>query len=219
MNFEQPQIEQKVEKEPNIFIEAKYRPFAPSAFLEDPVGYFEREGENIKSGGVRFKKDGSISEDPTATKWLPTWHNENGNELRVVAKRVNVEKSEIGRASDPFYEFHVMEEVRKRGLPTVAPIAKIEQGDTHLVVMEQASGMRWSKDTSELLKVLGYTDVDIESIKEQTLRKMEQLKEQFEASGIIRKWKLADVLFEIDIEAKKVTGATPIDWERTVIKN
>ena len=37
--------------------------------------------------------------------------------------------------------------------------------------------------------------------------------------GIIRKWKLKDMVLDVDFESKKVVGITPTDWERTKINS
>lgn len=44
---------------------------------------------------------------------------------------------------------------------------------------------------------------------------MEQLKKKFEEAGIIRTWKLKDMVFDIDIENKTIRSIVPTDWERT----
>ena len=46
---------------------------------------------------------------------------------------------------------------------------------------------------------------------------MEELQSQFEEAGITRGWKLKDMVFDIDVENKRIVGMTPTDWERTKI--
>ena len=46
---------------------------------------------------------------------------------------------------------------------------------------------------------------------------MIELQQHFEEAGIIRSWKLKDMIFNIDIENKRINGIVPTDWERTKI--
>ena len=43
------------------------------------------------------------------------------------------------------------------------------------------------------------------------------MKSLFEQSGVVRGWKLKDMVFQIDVENKKVISVVPTDWERTKI--
>lgn len=219
MNFERPTIESKPEEEPKarIEIESNYEQFIPAEFRDDPVGYFEREGKNVKTGEIKYDKTGRVREDPTAVKDLPVWHDQAGNELHTVARRVNIEKGEIGKSGDPFYEYKILELLRDLRLPAAKPFAKAEQRSSHLIVMEKISGIRWSEKDALHLQERGYSDEDIEDLKRQAEEKMAELQRQFEEAGIMRGWKLKDMVFDIDVERKKVRQITPTDWERTKI--
>lgn len=46
---------------------------------------------------------------------------------------------------------------------------------------------------------------------------MSELQKKFEQEGIIRDWKLSDMVFDIDIENKDIRSLTPVDWERTTV--
>jgi hypothetical protein len=46
---------------------------------------------------------------------------------------------------------------------------------------------------------------------------MSELKTQFDTAGVVRSWKLKDMVFEVDVENKKIASMVPTDWERTRI--
>ena len=73
MSLEFPKFESTPES--FIKIEKEFEDFIPEEFLNDPVGYFEKEGQNIKQGEKKFDETGRIREDPTAVKDLPVWKN------------------------------------------------------------------------------------------------------------------------------------------------
>ncbi len=200
-----------------IEVESGYEDFMPQEFLENPIEYFEREGKNIKTGEVKFDEDGRVREDPTAVKDLPVWMDNKGKELYAVAKKVNVEKGEILKSEDPFYEYKILKLIHELGLSAAKPVAKVEKGNVHLVIMEKIPGIRWSEKDLLHLKKRGYSDEDIENLKIQAESQMEQLKKKFEETGIIRAWKLKDMVFDLDIENKIIRGIIPTDWERTKI--
>jgi len=56
MSFECPKFEIKIESEPRpeITVESDYDVFIPNEFRENPFGYFESEGKNIKSGEIKI---------------------------------------------------------------------------------------------------------------------------------------------------------------------
>ena len=158
-----------------------------------------------------------MREDPTAVKDLPVWHNQEGKKLGMVARRVNIEKGEIGKSGDLFYEYRILELVRALGLPAANPVARAESGGSHLIVMEKIPGIRWSEKDALHLIERGYSNGDIENLKRQAEEQMAKLQRQFEEVGIMRGWKLKDMVFDIDVEGKKVRKITPTDWERTKI--
>ncbi len=83
--------------------------------------------------------------------------------------------------------------------------------------MERIPGIRWSEKDNLNLKDRGYSDEDIAILMTEAEQKMMELKIQFEEAGIVRNWKLKDMVFQIDFENKKVTSMIPTDWERTKI--
>lgn len=208
MNFEIPAAV-------NIEVESDFADFVPEAFKVNPIAYFEAEGRNIKSGEVRYHVSGSIDEDPTAVKDLPIWANTKGQTLAAVAKRVNIEKAQIRETADPFYEYRVMELAQELGLPAPRPIAKVEQSGAHLIVMERISGLRWVHNDMKYIRELGYSAEDLASLEVEANEMMSSLSRRYDEVGIIRSWKLRDMIFDIDIENKKLRSLTPVDWERT----
>lgn len=103
------------------------------------------------------------------------------------------------------------------GLPAAKLIAKVEQANNHIIVMERIAGLRWSEKDSLNFRKEKYSPEDIISLLSQAEEKMNELKARFDAAGVIRKWKLKDMVFQIDIENKKLISVVPTDWERTTI--
>lgn len=216
MSFENPTSEEAIPQS-KVEVESSYEVFVPEEFKQNPLGYFESQGKNIKSGEVKRDETGRVREDPTAVKELPMWADGNGNELHTIGKRVNIEKGKVGESGDPFYEYRVMKIVSEAGLPTPRPIAKVEQSGAHLIVMEKVQGIGWYDKDAMRLKEKGYTDQDIETLKRQAEEQMSKIQARFEEAGVQRGWKLKDMIFDIDIEGKTIRGITPVDWERTKI--
>jgi hypothetical protein len=202
---------------PKIEIESEFIAFVPQEFLNDPVGYFEREGTNIKTGEIKYDETGKVREDPTAVKDLPVWRNTEGAEIKTVGRRVNAAKGTVGESGDPFHEYKILERLAQMGLPAAKPIAKAEQSGTHIIVMERIPGLRWSEKDSLNLKEKGYSDEDIAALVTEAEQKMGELKAQFDDAGVIRGWKVKDMVFEVDVENKKIISMVPTDWERTKI--
>lgn len=190
----------------------------PDEFRNTPLQYFREHGLNIKPGETEYKEDGRISEDPTAVKCLPVWHDRQGNPIRVIAKKINTVKSQIGKSGNPWHEVDVMKRVAEAGLPVARLLAVAEENGEHLFVTERVAGFTVydTEMLDEKFGVHGYTKEDIETLKDQVKTIMESLKGELEGVGVIReKWKLQDMVFEIDFAEKKVTRVTPVDWERT----
>lgn len=200
-----------------VEVEPGFGEFVPKEFLDDPSGYFEREGKNIKTGEIKYDEAGAIREDPTAVKDLPVWSNAEGAEIETVGRRVNTKKGIVGESGDPFYEYKILEQLAQMGLPAAKPIAKAEQAGTHVIVMERIPGIRWSERDSLQLKGSGYSDEDIAALMSEAEHKMSELKTRFDEAGVIRNWKLKDMVFEVDVPNKKILSIVPTDWERTRI--
>ncbi len=200
-----------------VEIETGFAEFIPQEFLDDPAGYFEREGKNIKKGEIKYDESGAVLEDPTAVKDLPVWKNAEGAEIQTVGRRVNTAKGVVRESGDPFHEYKILERLAQIGLPAAKPIAKVEQAGTYIIVMERIPGLRWSEKDSLNLKEKGYSDEDIAALMAEAEQKMSELKAQFDEARVIRGWKLKDMVFEVDIENKKITSMVPTDWERTKI--
>lgn len=62
-----------------------------------------------------------------------------------------------------------------------------------------------------------YDEDDKQTLKRSAEQAMADLQARFEKAGIRRKWKLTDMVFEVDFSQRKVIGITPVDWERTEI--
>jgi len=112
---------------PKVEVKSEFAGFVPQEFLDDPAGYFEREGRNIKTGEIKYDESGVVREDPTAVKDLPIWTNANGLEIQTVGRRVNTAKGAVGESGDPFHEYKILERLAQMGLPAAKPIAKAEK--------------------------------------------------------------------------------------------
>lgn len=209
-SFERQDGEAKVESKPET------ESFVPKEFKNEPVKYFEDKGKNVKSGEIKHYENGTVREDPTAVKDFPEWENPDGEKIKVVGKRVNAEKAQVGQTGDPFHEYKIMELVTEVGLPAPRPITKAEQNNQYLFVMERATGIRWNERT-QVLRESGMSETDIENWQQKARDKMQALGDVFEEYGIHRGWKEQDMIFDIDEQTKEIKKITPTDWERTKI--
>lgn len=198
-----------------IRIEPDYETFVPEDFRQDPNGYFETKGKNIKPGEIKRDGAGKIEEDPTAVKELPVWRDSEGNELTVIGKRVNPNKGSVRDSGDPSYESKVIKELASAGLPSAKLVAESEQEGTFLSFTERVKGLGWYE--KNIFKEKGLSEADIENLKGQAEHLMSEMQKQFEDAGISRGWKLKDMVFDIDFENIKVRSIIPTDWERTKI--
>lgn len=193
--------------------------FIPDSFKEDPFSYFEKEGRKIKEGDVKFDESGEVKEDPTAVVDFPVWQDDSGNCLELVAKRVNIKKAQISREDDPFYEYRVMEIVRHLNLPCPTPILKVRKGSDCMIVMEKVKGFRLvGKDLEELKSRINPDKIP--KLKSKAEDMMADLKKRFEDAGIIRGFKLTDMILDFDFSDENnptIKSMTPVDWERTKI--
>jgi len=208
---------QEPEPKTKIAIASGFEGFVPDEFKQNPIDYFENNGQNIKSGDIKRDETGRVREDPTAVKELPVWTDAGGQVLWTIGKKVNIEKGKIGESGDPFYEYKIMEAVRSADLPASRPIAKVKQQGQYLIVMEKIQGIGWHGENLLKFKEKGYSDEDVENLEKQAETMMLELQQRFEEAGIIRGWKLKDMIYDIDIENKRIKGVIPIDWERTKI--
>ncbi len=206
------------ESKPPFMIEIKngeYKKIFPEEFMNNPFVYVNRYGKNIKKGEKKINETGRVREDPDAVKDLPVWEKD-GKKIHCVAKMINPEKGEVGLSSNPFYEYEVLEYLEQQGLPAAKPIAKIESSTKSFFLSEKIEGIRWSEKNI----LSEWTDEEKERIKGAIEQKMNNLKELFEKHGVIRTWKLKDMVFQIDFEKRELINLVPTDWERTkIIKN
>jgi len=206
-----------------IYINEKYIDLVPFNFLENPEKYIESNGENIKSGEKKYHEDGSVKEDPTASKILPQWENQKGETISVVSKKVNLEKvrtktTERGeKFQDPLLEYKMISLAKLLDLPTAEPIGFLKQNNKVYNLMEKLKGYTWTKRDKEKLFEMGFSEKDEKPIKNQIIVLMQDLKDQYEEFGIYRKWKYKDMVFDIDFENKNVTDIVPVDWEKSYI--
>lgn len=226
MNFENPtknpilELEKEVKPNVKIEVESGYEDFIPKEFLADPMGYFESYGENIKSGEIIYNESGQRKEDPTKVKELPVWADKNGNQLNVIGKRISIGKGEMGRTENPFHEYDVMKILGTIGFPTSIPVAKVAHDGIYLLVMEKVSGIGWYEFEKKLpfFREQGFSEEIVRELKKQAEEQMQKVKEELEEAGVDKgRWKLNDMIFDIDIENKRIRNVVPVDWERAKI--
>jgi hypothetical protein len=164
-----------------------------------------------------YDEQGGIKEDPTATKDLPVWKNEEGEELYTVGKKVNTIKSQVGKSGDPFYEYSIIAIAREFDLPAPIPVAKVKRDNEHLIVMKKIDGIRWTDEGMKIINESDLTEADKQSLLSQAQEMMIGLQQQYEQIGLKRNWKLKDMIFDVDIANRKVLKVIPTDWERTKI--
>lgn len=190
-----------------VTIEDGFQADVPADFIIDPFAYFEKAGSDIQHTETERDKSEAIVRD------LPSW-----GATPVVGKKVNVEKSQVGKSGDPFYEVGVMKTVRERGFVTATPVAMASQEEEHLIVMTRIEGVRANREELEHLKEeRSLTDVQITGLIRQADEWADRLQKQMAEVGIIRKLAPKDMIFQLDPAEPLIVGAVPIDWERTKI--
>jgi len=217
----------KPEKIVELIIERGYEKFLPQNFKDDPTRYFEEFGQKVKPGEkITYNEKGDIMENPDSVKDFPVWRDLEGGELWTVCKKINQNRGEIKRATDPFYEYKILELLRELDLPAAKPIAKVKQNESCFMVMEKIPGIRWNERDILRSKALGFSEEDFKNLEAQAGELLAELKETFAQAGIIRQpveelgmsgWELKDMVFIIDLENKKVLKIIPTDWEMTII--
>ena len=100
-------------------------------------------------------------------------------------------------------------------MPSAKPIGFVKQDESLYTLMERVKGYTWTSRDKEILKQQGLTDQDEEPIKRQIEEKMHELRNKYEEFGIYRKWKHSDMVFDLDLEHKKIISITPVDWEKS----
>ncbi len=194
-----------------IEIEGKYAEYLPQELEENPIDYFKKYGEPIKQGDVIIDAQGRVREDPTATRYLPSWYGAQSEEIELVGKLVNTQKQQVLKKANAFYEYEVIEKVRALGLPAAVPVLKAAQGGEYLFITERAPGFT-SKQLKDLLREDFY-----KKFEQSAKISISQLQKKFETAGVDRKWDWKDMIFDVDLETGNVRAVTPVDWEKTKI--
>lgn len=199
-----------------VYVDAEYEKFVPLEFRLDPFGYFEKKGKNVKSGEIRRDDSGRVRDDPTAVKDM-TWVADDGSQIEVVGKKVNIKKGHVAKTNNPLHEFTVLTRAHEFNLPCAKPIARAENGDEHLLVTERIKGFRLSSGSKieEILREKRFDARSLADFKAQAEEIMTELQKKFEGAGIIRTWALKDMVVDVDFENKKIISLIPTDWERT----
>jgi len=216
MSFENPnQLEKTTFSKINF--ESGSEDAVPEDFKDNPFDYVKSFGVNIKNGERKIDDVGAVREDPNAVKLLPKWQFRE-SEFIPVAKIINLLKGEVGNSEDPFYEYNIIRHIRSLGLPAPEPILSVEKDGEYMFLTKKVSGINWYERDLLKLDEKGWTEEDIAGFLRQAQIKMEELAKTFEAQGIIRSWKLKDMVFEIDLDKKTIISVVPTDFERTRIK-
>jgi len=130
----------------------------------------------------------------------------------VVCKRVNLLKSDVRRARDPFYELRIMQLVRELGFVTVRPLARIAQRGVYYSITEKAEGLRWVQRWGTEIKKDERTRIRAEA-----KAIMVQLEVALAEVGIRRPWNIKDMIMQLDPDTYTVQAVIPVDWERVTL--
>lgn len=197
----------------HVEIEPGYEAFVPDLFRREPVEYFESLGLNVQvdaETGIGRKEHSSV-------KVLPVWTDTEGHELHTIAKKIKTTASCVGEPKYRFHEYDVMKIVNRAGLPAPKVIAKAEQAGQCLIVMERIHGVSWYDKKAFALKEKGYSDEEILQLYHQAEAVVDDLKRRFEEAGITREWVMKDMIFDVDLEQKRIQGMIPTDWSNVAI--
>lgn len=132
-----------------------------------------------------------------------------------MAKKVNIEKSEVRRSGNPFYEYDLLKKLADANLPAAKPIAKYEENGEYLFVTEKIAGLPANQNTLKKLRDLEWTDVHINQLQNDAEKLMAKMQAQYAKAGFVRAWKIADMVMQVDYANKTLTGIVPTDWEKT----
>jgi len=160
-------------------------------FIKEPIAYFKKYGENIKAGTTIYDENGKIKDDPNAVKNIKT--------LNIVGKHININKGQVLKSGYIFYEAIIISYAQACGLhgPNLIGIAR--NYDYNLFFTEKINGIRGNNLEEQLLPT--------------AMRLCEELRIQYEKKGLIRKFKMKDMIF--DIQNNQIIKIIPTDFERT----
>lgn len=188
----------------DLEIETGFENFVPLEFKQDPFGYFERTGKEIR-------KDEKVE-----VRNMPVWHNEKGEKLKTVAKNIITSSDKKGSAKDSLFEYKIIRLAHSLGLPAPNAVTKAENKDKHLMVVEEPSGFRW-KDREEFFREYNLNDEEVKDIKKQAGEEIKNLREIFKNAGIAKDWKMEDLVFDVDFNNRKINNVTPLNFEKSKI--
>ncbi len=189
----------------------EYASLVPPELKQDPLGYFERFGIPMKGGEKKYDKKGSLRDDPSAVRQLPDWK-EGDRIVTPVAKKTNRGKSMLKETGEPLYEYNLLLYIQSLGLPAPKPIGFFENEQESIFLMEKANGYT-KKELDVVISEWGAED--IQQLKKDTEREMANLQKLFLANNLERSWKLNDMVFQVDVVNRRLTGLIPTDFERT----
>lgn len=203
--------------ENDVFVEIEpgFEAFVPDVFRQGPVEYFECVGKDIKRKDIGQRE--VPANDAVLVKELPSWEDKNGKTVCAIAKRIDPNRAECGPSKDPFHEYEIIKAVNCIGIPAPKPIAKAKQKGFCLILTEKIPGISWYDKDAFHLKEHGYTDAEIFGLYQQAEKMMYELKDRCDKAGVIREWKMQDMVFDIDIDKRMIHGMVPTDWRWTEI--
>ncbi len=185
-----------------------------STLEENAVEVIERGGKNLQRETERpILENGVLPTDDNSRIREVILRRKDGTEIPVVSKRISLTK--VRR--EPFEEFQILQRVQQEGLPGPKPVATIEARGNRYILMEKVEGIPLKKVTPETLqKYFGQSDVQshIDTIKV----KVEELKQRYAQSGIVREdWDPKDLIASYNSETQE-WAVTPVDFEKTKLK-
>jgi hypothetical protein len=187
----------------------EYAGFFHREFVADPIGYLQRYGRPKKPVKLHrtikvFELDGPIlgAAQP----------------VTAIAKIVTPEKLVLldrhhHRVTDPLLELRILLWLQTLGLPGAAPIGHARIGEQVVILYRKLPGLT-TKDAEVRRLFASHGEA---AIRRDIDQRLAEIRPAYERAGIHRPhWRGKDSVFTVE-SSGRVTGAIPIDWERTRI--
>ncbi len=185
-----------------------------SALEENAVEVIERSGKNLQRETERPILENNVlpTDDNSRVREI-ILRKKDETKIPVVSKRISLTK--VRR--EPFEEFKILQRVRQENLPGPKPIATIEARGNRYILMEKVIGTSLKKITPETLQKQ-FEQSDVQAHINVIKTKVEELKQRYAQSGIIREdWDPKDLIASYNPETQEWT-VTPVDFEKTKLK-
>lgn len=185
-----------------------------STLEENAVEIIEKGGKNLQRDTERpiLENDVLPTDDNSRIREV-VLKRKDGTKVSLVSKRISITK--VRR--EPFEEFQILQRVQQEGLPGPKPIATLEARGNQYILMEKVEGIPLKKITPETLQKY-FGQENIQSHIDKIKTKVDDLKQRYAQSGIIREdWDPKDLIASYNAETQDWT-ITPVDFEKTELK-